>query len=104
MPHNLDDQATNPESTDDYRLYVEHPRFGRGPRLTGLNPALPEYNIHWHSRLGVRIPNTAVAAVTSKQAYAAGDGSWGSPIPYYFDARRVCRDCKRPFIFFAEEQ
>jgi hypothetical protein len=25
-------------------------------------------------------------------------------VTHYFDARRQCRDCGRPFIFFAEEQ
>ena len=23
---------------------------------------------------------------------------------HYFDAKRVCRKCERPFLFFAEEQ
>lgn len=25
-------------------------------------------------------------------------------VTHYFDARRVCRKCERPFLFFAEEQ
>jgi hypothetical protein len=26
------------------------------------------------------------------------------PVTHYFDVKRQCRDCGRPFIFFAEEQ
>ena len=36
---------------EDYSLYVEHPRFGRSPRYTGLdpNPDSPEVNLHWNT-------------------------------------------------------
>jgi hypothetical protein len=49
-------------------------------------------------------PNTAIKADQSKQLNAPGAGWHGATIAYYFDVRRVCRDCQRPFIFFAEEQ
>lgn len=54
----------------------------------------------------MRIPNTAIEADGSKQRWAAGENSYGhgTVIRYYFDLRRVCRDCGRPFISFAEEQ
>lgn len=45
-----------------------------------------------------RIPNTAILADTSKQTRAT------VPVTHYFDLERRCRDCKRQFIFFAEEQ
>ncbi len=90
---------------DEYRSYVEHPRFGREPRLTGFNPPVNEASdTHWHSGADVRIPNTAIRADRSKQAHAAGGRSWGLLIHDYFDVRRKCRDCGRKFIFFAAEQ
>ncbi|MGE0479342.1 MAG: zinc-ribbon domain containing protein [Phycisphaerae bacterium] len=100
-----DSDARNEEPADEYKAYVEHPRFGRGPRLTGFNPAATgPFDAHWHSDPDVRIPNTAIRANGSKQRYAAGEGTAGRPIAYYFDVRRDCRDCGRRFIFFAEEQ
>jgi Probable zinc-ribbon domain len=89
-------------SVDDFRSYVEHPRFGRGPRMTGLNPT-ERFNssnlvAHWHSPPEQRIPHTAIAANMSQQVLATMN------VQYYFDVRRRCRDCGRKFIFFAEEQ
>jgi hypothetical protein len=81
--------------------YVPHPRFGRGPRWTGLDPAAtPDASVylHWHSGPGVRVPGTAVVANVAAQ------GPVTLNVTHYFDARRVCRACKRPFLFFAEEQ
>jgi hypothetical protein len=80
---------------------VEHPRFGKGPRPTGLDVAeTPDGRVfcHWHSPTGVRVPNTAIAADVARQQPAT------LPVTHYFDARRVCRRCGRPFLFFAEEQ
>ena len=86
----------------EFREFVVHPRYGQGPRITGLNPendlATGRIFLHWHSPEGVRIPNTAIAADLSKQAPAT------VPVTHYFDAKRRCADCSRPFIFFAEEQ
>ncbi len=45
-----------------------------------------------------RIPGTAIVADPSKQTRAT------VPVTHYFDLERSCRDCKRHFIFFAEEQ
>jgi Probable zinc-ribbon domain len=87
--------------SDGYSDYVEHPRFGRGPRVTGLNPVDTvdgSVFCHWHSPPGVRVPDTAVAADVARQISAT------VPVTHYFDARRVCRKCERPFLFFAEEQ
>lgn len=85
---------------DEYENYVEHPRYGKRPRITGLNPEADYITVclHWHSREGTRIPNTAVKADLTKQTPATG------AITHYFDAKRTCRDCNKPFIFFAEEQ
>ncbi len=80
---------------DKYAAYVEHPRYGRGPRFTGLDPNSRFVMLCGHGR---KIPGTAVEADISKQINAT------VPFPYYFDVDAVCRKCGRPFIFFAEEQ
>jgi hypothetical protein len=46
----------------------------------------------------VRVPGTALAADVSRQRKAT------VPVTHYCDARRRCRQCARPFLFFAEEQ
>jgi hypothetical protein len=87
--------------TAEYSEFVEHPRYGKGPRLTGLDVVdSPDGTVycHWHSPAGVRVPNTAVVADVARQGPAT------LPVTHYFDARRVCRKCGRPFLFFAEEQ
>jgi len=86
---------------EDYREFVRHPRYGRRPRITGLNPEA-DYGgrvfLHWHSPRESRIPNTAIPADLSRQSPAT------VPVSHYYDVKRQCRDCGRPFIFFAEEQ
>jgi hypothetical protein len=85
----------------DYAAFVEHPRFGKGPRFTGLDVAdAPDGSIycHWHSPPGVRVPGTAVAADVSRQRPAT------LHVTHYHDSSRICRKCARPFLFFAEEQ
>jgi hypothetical protein len=87
-------------SEDSYNSFVEHPRYGKRPKVTGLNPR-KDYDsvfIHWHSPEECRIPETAIQADLSRQTPAT------VPVTHYFDVKRVCRDCGRPFIFFAEEQ
>ena len=84
-----------------YADYVEHPRFGKEPRLTGLDVTdLPDGTVycHWHSPVGVRVPGTAVAADVTRQRRATVH------VTHYYDAKRVCRQCERPFLFFADEQ
>jgi hypothetical protein len=111
----------------DYSDYVEHPRFGRGPRITGLDPDALDTNVHLHwnattvaeiasryealmgqkwphgdlaayTRDIKRIPNTAINADLSRQKITAVG------VTHYFDLDRACRGCGRRFIFFAEEQ
>ncbi len=90
------------KKSDDYSGYQEHPRYGKRPRTTGLDPSNIPFDehvfLHWHSGEGVRIPNTAVKANTDKQLPAT------IPVTHYFDSKRVCRKCGTYFIFFAEEQ
>lgn len=85
----------------EYADFVEHPRYGRKPRITGLNPRATveaKVFIHWHSPKECRIPNTAVVADLSRQTPGM------IPVTHYFDVKRKCADCGQYFIFFAEEQ
>lgn len=88
------------QDAERYLGFVEHPRYGRGPRLTGLNPRvdLEGTFLHWHSPDSCRVPGTAVVADLQKQVPAT------VPVTHYFDVERRCRDCGRMFLFFAEEQ
>lgn len=90
------DPGTAPEFSD----HVEHPRFGRGPRVTGLDPETDLMTgkpfLHWNA--SARIPSTAVEADLSRQSRAT------VPVTHYYDVKRQCRDCGRPFLFFALEQ
>ena len=112
-----------------YDDYVEHPRYGRVPRYTALNPNPYDPAVQLHSNatnlheiqkrakrilgkeLGFltgfegitptelpRIAGTAVHANPSKQNAPT------VAVTHYYDLEKVCRSCKRPFIFFAEEQ
>jgi hypothetical protein len=108
-----------------YSLYVEHPRYGKSPRYTGLDPDPNEPGVRIHSSAGilsdaaiaymrwrwgdllsawsgpdmpVAIPGTAVEADTSRQV------SRPVQVTHYYDLDVCCRGCKRRFIFFADEQ
>lgn len=95
---------------DKYMDFVEHPRYGRGPRFTGLNPAprdpgvylgkadFGEFQVGHRTRWGHRIPRTAIVADIEKQKPCT------MHVTHYFDLERQCCDCNRQFIFFAEEQ
>ncbi|MCG6118638.1 MAG: zinc-ribbon domain-containing protein [Aquimonas sp.] len=81
---------------------VPHPRYGREPRVTGLDPQVdfPTCTVflHWYSPSEVRVPNTAIAADTSRQNRPT------IAVTHCFDSRRRCVDCRRVFLFFAAEQ
>ncbi len=88
-------------TTDKYAEYVDHPRYGKSPRVTGLNPQTDyggDVFIHWHSPKDCRIPDTAIVADTSRQKAPT------VAVTHYYDVKRRCRDCDRMFIFFADEQ
>jgi hypothetical protein len=114
---------------DKYDSHVEHPRYGRRPRFTGLNPNPYDLevqlhpnatNVHELQRRAVQVFGkkldymTPLEKITPKAparisatAIKAEPGSQNFPtlpVSHYFDVERVCRDCRRPFIFFAEEQ
>lgn len=84
-----------------YANFVKHPRYGRQPRFTGLNPQTnfdSHTFLHWHSPQSCRIDNTAIVADLDKQVAAT------VPVTHYYDVERQCRDCNQMFIFFAAEQ
>ena len=88
-------------AADKYATFAEHPRYGRRPHITGLNPDTVfggDTILHWHSPKECRIPNTAIPADLTRQTPAT------VPVTHYYDVMRQCRDCGRSFIFFAEEQ
>ena len=93
-------QMPSSAEPSDYDAYVEHPRYGKRPRITGIDPQEdPERGLlFWISPPECRIPYTAIKADMDRQNITA------FPIPWYFDQRKICKDCERPFIFFAEEQ
>ncbi len=90
----LRQQKWDPSET--FEDYVEHPLYGKGPRITGWNP-IP-HSTHWRDDGSQRVPFTAIKADEAKLQDAT------VPISHYFDFRRTCIECDRPFLFFAEEQ
>ncbi|QDT02186.1 hypothetical protein K227x_05570 [Rubripirellula lacrimiformis] len=88
--------------TEAYADFVQHPRYGKLPRVTGLHPKedflLGRVYLGWLARPDERVPDTAIVANTARQPNAT------FPVTHYFDLKRRCRDCDRPFLFFAEEQ
>ncbi len=103
--------------------YADHPRYGRSPRFTGLDPDPndPGVHLHWNTRIlpeplrryrkllmgqtgawpeeGDRvIPGTAVPADMARQTPST------VPVSHYYDLDLVCCGCRRRFIFFALEQ
>jgi len=86
---------------DRYAAFVAHPRYGRGPRYTGLDTSPDTADTMWIRGLrpgSGRIANTGIVADTRKQVGAT------FPITHYFDIERQCDTCGRMFIFFAKEQ
>jgi hypothetical protein len=108
-----------------YSQYVEHPRYGRSPRYTGLHPDrnAPGVHLHWNTEIvsdaipahlrstwgewppswysgdqPVCVPDTAIEADPLRQAPRP------LPVTHYYDLDVLCRQCRRRFIFFAEEQ
>lgn len=82
-----------------YSEFVDHPRYGRGPRFTDVRPR----EVPLGHRLTTYISGDAIAGTAVESDLKCQ--AW-SPLPvlYYFDLQRKCIDCGRSFIFFAEEQ
>ena len=81
------------------RPYVKHPRYGDKPAPSGEKiPSEDLKRAHWRYN-GLKIfPETAIRADVTKQNYAI------YPRDIYVDIEEHCRNCGRPFLFFAREQ
>lgn len=78
---------------------VPHPRFGSESKPSGYN--FTEFRIRgsfWGYADEKLFISSAIPADTSKQNYTV------LPREYYVDILKLCRGCKRRFIFFAKEQ
>jgi len=82
-----------------YKEYVVHPRYGDKPMYSGNNYSRDEIiNSFWSYRRDKIFQETAIPANISNQNYSI------CPRKLYVDIEKSCRQCKRPFLFFAMEQ
>lgn len=85
---------------DEFEDYVDHPRFGKHPQYTDLNPnaGAGALGIYFCRRTEEMIQGTAVVADWRKQR--------GTHVfrTHYIDLKRICIECGKPFIFYALEQ
>lgn len=78
---------------------VPHPRFGDKVVPSGYEASLGEIrNSYWGYRSATVFPESAIPADTTKQNFSV------FPRGYYVDMLKRCRECGRPFLFFAREQ
>ena len=98
---------------NDYSDYVEHPRFGRGPRLRpDVATCRATAVTTWES---IEIQPAGFRPLPGQSCHIAGtevpaDLQAIRPMPcpprftHYLDLDQCCWGCARRFIFFAEEQ
>lgn len=78
---------------------VPHPRYGTRIRPSDYTPdAATVRNSFWGYQGETIFPETAIPATVQKQNYSVIPRGW------YVDILKKCRDCRRQFIFYAEEQ
>jgi hypothetical protein len=81
------------------RNFVNHPRYGNSPIPSKYKFTREQIERgHWRYSSVKYFPETAIPANIEKQNYAV------FPRSIYVDIEDQCEACKRPFIFFAEEQ
>jgi hypothetical protein len=76
---------------------VPHPRFDRVV-ASGYDVSEEEIRKHWGYQNETIFPESAIPANVARQNCSVVPRQW------YVDVLKRCRDCKRPFIFFAREQ
>ncbi|MDH5446687.1 MAG: zinc-ribbon domain-containing protein [Gammaproteobacteria bacterium] len=82
-----------------FKTYVSHPRYGDKPLPSNNRYTLSEIQAsYWQYEDETIFPETAIPADISKQNYSV------FPRKIYVDMEKQCADCKRPFIFYAQEQ
>ena len=78
---------------------VAHPRFGSQPMVSGQQVDLETIKRgHWQYADASLFPQSVLAADVSRQNFAL------YPRVFYVDMLVHCRECQRPFLFFAKEQ
>ena len=79
---------------------VPHPRYGSKPIPSDVRGISQEAILrgHWSYKSETIFPESVLIADTSKQNFNV------FPRECYVDMLRTCRNCQRPFIFFAAEQ
>lgn len=77
---------------------VPHPKYGVAP-IMGESKLIPQdaRPLWWYEKDRV-FPTSAILADLSEQVQAT------VPADFYLDSLETCRDCGRPFLFFALEQ
>jgi len=80
------------------KSFVTHPKYGNSPILSGYKLSDEERKyLNLYFDKDSYFPNTVVVADVSKQNCIYG-------LKLYVDTKVRCRDCNRPFIFFAKQQ
>ena len=78
---------------------VTHPRYGSRIRPSGYNvDAATVRESFWGYKCETIFPESAIPANLQRQSDATFPRGW------YVDVLKKCRDCRRQFIFYAEEQ
>jgi hypothetical protein len=78
---------------------VPHPRYGSAPHASGLEYSEGQIRAgFWRHQRERLFAESVLVADATKQNYSV------FPCEFYVDVLRTCRDCSRPFIFFAREQ
>jgi len=82
-----------------HKDYVVHPRYGDKPSYSGNSYSYEEIiDTYWGYRREKLFPESAIPADTSKQNYSV------FPRTIYVDIEKSCKQCGRPFLFYAKEQ
>lgn len=78
---------------------VPHPRYGATPHISGVEVSEGRVRAgFWRHQREVLFVESTLVADATKQNYSV------FPCEFYVDVLRTCRNCSRPFIFFACEQ
>jgi hypothetical protein len=78
---------------------VPHPQYGGHAKVSGYSVDVATLRkSHWQYAKATIYPESAIPARTELQKFASVARTW------YVDILKTCVDCRRQFIFFAEEQ
>ena len=81
------------------KFYVKHPRYGANPKKSKYKFSKEEIEkAHWRYSSLKYFSETAIPANTARQQLSTYQRE------IYVDIEEQCEVCKRPFLFFAQEQ